>query len=259
MEINEVKNKVTDSCGPAIEKVTGAFKADPKSFLIKIGAAVLAVILVIVLLSVGINAITNTYKTPIKTMEKYANAKKYYDNFDKSLDSLNGFAEKEMKAIYKLYKSTEDYKEDLEDNKEDFNDRIDDLKDEYGKNYKYTYKITDKEELEREDVKEFRENLRNMADSLESQIESTEDYDSDDWEDMADDMGFDGNKKKAKAYISALKDLRKVYKSAKVTKGYELTVETKLTGSELDEPKEDELTIRVYKVNGRWISASALY
>ena len=248
MDINAIKNKVLDT-----------FKADPKKFAIKVGAAVLAVIIVISALFAVVGALTNTYKTPIKTMQKYANAKKYYSDFDEQLDKLNGFAEKEYKALFKVYKSTEDYKENLEDAKEDFKDYIDDKKDEYGKNYKYTYKIVEKEKLEREDIKEFRESLRSMADSLESQIDRTDDYDTDDWEELADDMGLDGNKKKAKAYISALKNLRKVYKSAKVTAGYELTIEKKLTGSELDEPEEEEIEIKVFKVNGRWVAENSIF
>ena len=40
--------------------------------------------------------------------------------------------------------------------------------------------------------------------------------------------------------------------------GYELTVTVTLSGSELDEPEEDEITMTVYKVNGRWVSEDAL-
>ena len=98
MNINEIKNKVTDS-----------FKADPKKFAIKVGAVVLAVIIVISALFAVVNALTNTYKTPIKTIQKYENAKKYYSDYDEKLDKLNGFAEKEYKALFKVYKCYLDF------------------------------------------------------------------------------------------------------------------------------------------------------
>ena len=232
-------------------------KADPKGFGVKLGAIALAAILVIVGLCVGVSAATNNYKTPIKTMQKYANMKKYYDSSDKQMDLLNGFAEKESKALMKVMKASELYDdENLDDLKEDFKDQIEDMKDEYGKNFKYTYKIVDKEKLDRDELKEYREELRDYADALDSQIEAADDFDSDDWEDMADSMGL--SKSKAKKYYSILKDVQKVYKKAKVTAGYTLTVEITLTGSELDEPEVKETEIVVLKVNGRWIPASAL-
>ena len=86
------------------------------------------------------------------------------------------------------------------------------MKDEYGKNYKYTYKITYKEKLEKDDLKEFRDELRDAAKSLEGVVELTEDYDSDDWEDMADEMGFDGEKSKAKKFIKSME--KRTQKSA---------------------------------------------
>lgn len=233
-------------------------KADPKGLGVKLGAIVLGAIIIIVGLCLCINAATNNYKTPIKTMQKYANMKKYYDSTDKQLDLLNGFAENESKALMKIMKDSEYYEdENLDDLKEDYKDRIDEMKDEYGKNYKYTYKVVDKEKLDKDELKEYRDELRDQADALDSQIDASKDFDSDDWEDVADSMGL--SKSKAKKYYSILKDLKKVYKNAKVTAGYTLTVEITLSGSELDEPEVDETEITVLKVNGRWIPESALY
>lgn len=254
-----VLNKVKDGAVSVFGAVMSKFKADPKGFGIKVGAIFLAAVLVVVGLCVGIGAATNNYKTPIKTIEKFANTKKYFDYTDRQLALLNGFCEDEMKELIKLMMSSEDYDDDaIEDAKDEFKDNIDDLKDKYGKNYKYTYKVIDKEKLDKDELKVYRDKLRDSADSIKDQIDETEDFDSDDWEDLADDMGFDGNKSKAKKYYSIMKDVRKVYKSAKVTAGYTLTVEITLTGSELDEPEVNELEYTVIKVNGRWILSSAV-
>ncbi len=251
-------NVVAEKLEGFVKKGVELFKTNPKKYGIIGGAGLVGVVAVIVALTLILGSLGNNYKTPINIMEDYANAKKYYSDYDKMIDMSNGFCQDELEDLVKLYKSTEDYKDDLEDEKDDFADTIEDMKDEYGKNYKYTYKITDKEELDKDDLKEFRDRLRSTADSLESMIEETEDYDSDDWEDMADSIGFDGDKSKAKKLVKIMKNMRKVYKSAKVTAGYELEVTITLDGSELDEPEENEVTINVYKVDGRWISSSSL-
>lgn len=244
-----IVNKVKDAVMGVVTKV----KEDPKGFGIKLGAIVLAAIIAIVAVFVVIGACTNNYKTPIKTLQKFDNKKTYYDMYDRQIALANGFCEKEYKAIAKLYKSTDDYKDELADDKEDFKDTIADLKEEYGSNYKYKYKVIEKEKLDKDELKDIRDDYRDMADSLADQLEEYKDFESEDWEDMADSMGFDGDKSKAKKYVSILKDMRKEYKGAKVTAGYVLTVEITLSGSELDEDEVVEKEYTVIKVNGRWI------
>lgn len=251
------KGKVLAEKGKGLaEKGINIFKSNPKKYGILCGGILTGVIVFIVVISLVLGALFNNYKTPVKLMEKNRNSKSFSSYMDRSIDMLNGFCESEMKAILKVYKSSDDYKDDMEDAKDEFADQIEDMKDEYGSNYKYTYTITDKERLEKEDLKNFRDELRNAADSLEAQIDEADDYDSDDWEDIADDAGI--SKAQAKKLYNAMDDVRKVLKKAQVTDGYELEVTIALTGSELDEPEENEMTIRVYKVDGRWISSSAM-
>ena len=107
-----------------------------------------------------------------------------------------------------------------------------------------------------EDLREFRDTIKNYASSLESMVEQTEDYDSDEWEDMADAIGL--TKSQAKDLVKAMKELQKELKSVKVEKGYELQIKITLKGSELEEPEEEEMELRVYKVNGKWIPETAL-
>jgi len=257
MDNNNFENAVVEAV-PAVEvkpnliqKIVGFFKKDTKKALIFSGIALAALVVVILLIVLVVDLITNTYKTPVKLMEKYANKQSYYDMYDTQAELSNGFLTSEYKAMAKIYKSTDEYKEGLADKKEDFEDNIAELKEKYGSNYKYTYKITDKEKLDKDDLKDYRDNLRNMADMYEKQIENSKDYDADDWADIADNMGI--SKANAKKYYKILEKVRKKYATAKVTDGYKLEVTVTLTGSELDEPIESEREITVYKVNGRWI------
>lgn len=235
-----------------IEATIAKVKALPKIIWIAAGAVVAAAILAIILISV----LSNTYKTPVNIMEDMANTKKISDMGKYSVQTLNGFAEDEVLKIYKIMMKSEDMQDMMDSQLEAMQDEIDDMKDEYGDNYKYTYKIEEKEELEKEDLREFRDSIKSYASSLEAMIEQTEDFDNDEWEDMADSLGL--TKSQAKDLIKAMKDLQKELKGVKVDKGYELQITVALKGSELDEPEEEEMELRVYKVNGKWISEDAL-
>lgn len=224
-----------------------------KNKLIVAAAAVVAVIALVIVLSI----LGNSYKTPIELMEKQANNKKFSAMVDASTATLNGFAEKEVKAVLNIMKKSDSYKDMMEDQEDYFEDNIEDMIDEYGKNYKYTYKIVDKEELEKDDLRDFRDELRYIADMCEDLEDEIDDYDSDDWEDLADDLEI--SKADVKELAKKILEIGKICKKAKVTAGYELTVETYLSGSELDEPEEGEMTICVYKVDGRWIAYDGLY
>ena len=106
-------------------------------------------------------------------------------------------------------------------------------------------------------MKDFRDSLRDRADNLADSIDDfIDEAESEDWEDMADEMGI--SKSQAKELAKAALKLAKKLKSAKITAGYELSGTRTLTGKELDEPIESEWSMVVYKVDGRWISSSAL-
>ena len=240
-------------------KIIEAFKTNTKKAIIVAAAAVTALAVLIVGICLIVDAINNTYKAPIKTMEKYANKQSYYDSYEQLIDLSNGFCTSEMETIAKLYKSREEYKDGLEDDKDDFKDKIEELKEQYGSNYKIKYEITDKEKIDKDDLKSVRESLRSRAESLEKKVEETEDWDSDDWKEAADELGFDGDKSKAKKYYKTMEKIAKEYKTAKVSAGYELEVTVITKGRELDEPIENERTIKVYKIDGRWVVLSALF
>lgn len=229
-------------------------KQEPK-FPVKLvailaGAAVTLIALIVILVSI----FTNTYKTPLNLMADRANEKKASKILDAEIDTLNGLCEKEYKALMKLMQKSDDY--DAEEIEEGYEEDIDAMKEEYGKNYKYSYKIEDKEKLDKDDLKELKSDIKSLAKQIKNVLDEMEDFDSDDWEDLADELGL--KKSQAKKLEDILEDVYKELKSVKVTKGFELTVKTTLKGSELDEPEEEEETICVYKVNGRWVSEEAL-
>ncbi len=229
-------------------------KQEPK-FPVKLvailaGAAVTLIALIVILASI----FTNTYKTPLNLMADRANEKKASKILDAEIDTLNGLCEKEYKALMKLMQKSDDY--DEEEIEEGYEEDIDAMKDEYGKNYKYSYKIEDKDKIDKDELKELRSEIKSLAKEIKSVLDEMEDYDSDEWEDLADELGL--KKSQAKKLEDILEDVYKELKSVKVTKGFELTVKTTLKGSELDEPEEDEVTICVYKINGRWVSEEAL-
>ena len=218
-------------------------KALPKKIWIIAGAAVVAIIAVIIVLSM----LGNTYKTPIQAAEKLLNANSVEKIIDGVPSVLNGFGESEAKKAIKILKKSDQYKDIIEDAEDAYKEAIEGMKDEYGDNYKIKIKIEDKEELEKEDVKAFRDQLREIGD-MGKQLN---DMDSDDYEDMADAIGI--SKSQAKDLIKIAKDFAKDCKSADVKAGYELNLILSMNGSELDEPEETEMTVRVFKVDGRWV------
>lgn len=248
-------NKITALLGKASDKgkelaanpkaVWEKIKAVPKKIWIAIGAGVAAILALVIILSI----VTNTYKTPIKLMQAVANNKKASAQMTKEAAQYNGLCEKEFKQIANIMKKSDSYDDALESYEED----IEDMKEAYGDNYKFKYKVVDKEKIDKDDLKDYQKEIRSMGKSY---YKSYSDLDSDDYEDLADMLGI--SKANAKKLAKLYKSIGKTLKGAKVTKGYELTVEVTITGSELDEPITNEITVEVYKVNGRWISDDML-
>ena len=225
---------------PLWEKV----KKLPKAIWIGAGAAVVVIIAVIVVLSL----LGNTYKAPVDAAEKLLNSQSLNQITDRLPDLLNGFGESELETIISTIKKSEAYKENAEDLAADFEDNIDDLKAEAGDDYKIRIQIEDRDELEKEDLRNFRDKLRTVGKSIDASIEN---LDEDDFEDASEDLGL--SMSRVKKMANALEDFGKQCRTAKVTEGYKLELRLIATGSELDEPQETTLPLYVYKVDGRWI------
>ena len=243
----EKSKELTGTVVEKSKKITGTVVAKAKKIPAKLwiilgaGIATLAIIIAILLMA------GNTYKTPLQTAEKLLNMKSVEKIVDKAPSLLNGFGTSEAKSILKIIKKSDTYKDTMEDAEDYFDDAIDTLKDEYGNNYKIKIKVEDKEKLDRDDVREFRDQLRDIGEYR----DDLKDLESDDFEDIADELGI--SKSKVKDMVKEAEDFCKRCKSAKVSKGYELSIVVSIDGSEADDPEELDLNICVYKVDGRWV------
>ena len=252
--VKQIAEQVIQQAMQVLTAVLEKLKTVNKTVLIAAAAAVLVLVIGVPLL---VGALTNTYKTPLNLTVSYMNNKKASAKIDGVVDLLNGLCESEAKALLKVVKKTDAYEDIEAELIESFEDQIEDMEDEYGKNYKYSYKVESKDKLEKEDLREFRDQLKSLKEQLDELVDEADDFDSDDWEDLADDLGM--TKAEAKKLVAALEDVCKELKTIKVTAGYEVEIVMSLNGSELDEPEEEEMEIKVYKVNGRWVSMDALY
>ena len=220
-------------------------KAVPKKIWIIAGGALVALIAAIV----AFTLLSNTYKTPVSLLEDMANTKKASKFMDNRIAMLNGFCEDECDDILDILKKSDDYEDILLEHEE----YVEECEELYGKNYKIKYKIVDKEDLEREQRKSVQAMIRYRGENM---LEELEDMDSDDYEDLADEMGI--TKSQAKKLVKSAKEIAKIMKKAKVEEAYMLTVEKTITGSEVDDLEPEEDTTYVYKIDGRWVSTEAL-
>ena len=246
LDVKEIANDVVAKAKDLIENrgvILEKIKAIPRKIWIMAGAGVLVLVAAIV----AVSLLSNTYKTPITAAEQLLNMKSVDKIVNNAPSILNGFGENEAEKMIKIIKKSDQYQDVKEDAEDALDTVIENLKDMYGDNYKIKIKVEDKEELEKEDNKAFREQLRSIGDMT----EDLDDLDSDDYEDMADSIGI--TKAQAKELVKTLKAFCKECKTAKVSKGYELSLVVSITGSELDEPQEMDFTLRVFQVDGRWV------
>lgn len=210
----------------------------------KLGAIVLAVVLVAVLLFSG----GNSYKTPIELQEDMMNAKTAEKMLDRYVEMLNGLGQDEMEDILKIMKKTEEY-----DTAEDMLVlTLDTLRENAGEKYKVRLTPKDKEKADGENLEYMQERIDALAEEFADRAE----YMEENMTDVQDEL--DLSSKDIKKLVKAYKKLAKIFDKAKVTKVYDVEVKTKITGSALDEAMKGEQTYRVYKIGGRWISEEAL-
>lgn len=232
----------------------------PRGFLAKLRllpkkiwiAIIVAVSVLIVAVPLAADMVTNNYKTPLDVAVKVANSRKF--SIDDHLAAFNGFTEGKFKLLMNIAKNSNAV--GIDDLEEVFESRVEEYEEEYGNNYKFSYEIEDKDKLSKDERKAFKRDLADIAEKLQSIVDQTENLNSDEWEDMA---GWaDLSVVELKTYMDVIKSIANQLKNAKVEEGYELTVTMIIRGSKLDEPEEEKSAIRVYKVNGRWISEDFL-
>lgn len=234
---------------PAGKSALGAKLKEKKNLLIGIAAALVVLILAIAI----IPGLFSSYKTPVKAAVSSMNAKKL-DLEDTFINSMGGFGKSELKTIYKILSSSDNFKDYKEDREERFEDMLDDTKDDYGKNWKVTYKIEDKDKLDKDDLKDAKEEIKDTANSLIDWADDILDMDNSALKDTADEMGL--KKDDLKKLAQTAKELGKKLKKANVSAGYDLDVNIQIKGSDDDEDYDTDMT--VVKVGGKWVALSAV-
>ena len=97
----KVKMHWKNFSSPKFAKVKDILKKIRKWLLLAVAA-----ICILVVALIGLNYATNNYKTPIKTIEKYVNAKEY--TLEKmTIDYDGGLAKKQTKQIFKVLRNSD--------------------------------------------------------------------------------------------------------------------------------------------------------
>lgn len=220
-----------------------------------IAAAVLVLAAVVVLACTLIFGSSRT--TPIAVLEKYANAKEFtYVSYLK--DMVGGIEGNKAAKIVQLAAKSDEFKDLLEDFEENAADAWEDNKDEYGKNFKIRLK-NDKEveeKLDRDDLKDYKARIKELGEMYADLGKALGKLKSADLKDLAEDLDMDT--KDLKEAIDCLKEIGSKLKGADVSDGYDLEYFVTITGSELDEPDEDDGELTVLKINGKWVSLQSL-
>lgn len=254
-QFKESANQVLQAAGQKVRKIDlNRFK----DFLRKSKKTIVRCMIAFVIVCIAFAAfslLTNNYYTPIRTMQKYENKEEY--SFAKAaLDYSNGLVTSEMKKIAKIISKSDsddllDMMELMEESRiEAYEEKLDT----YGEDYKVTYTEIAKTELSKSELRDYRSDLRDMVGYLEQVVEEAEDYDSEDWGYIADELGL--TKADTRELVKYMGDMAEEFGRLEVTKGYEVELERTVTGSELDEPEVEDVTVYVLKINGRWVSVS---
>ena len=220
-----------------------------------IAGVIAALAVVFLLLSLLIFRSDRT--TPLKTMEKYANAKEVkieamYKDYIAGSDGGNAV------KILKLLRESDEFEDWFEDTDEAREDLYDVRVDEYGKDFKIRYEIdkSSEEKLDRDELKEQKAEIKELGEMYADLGKTLGRIKGDDLEDLADNLDLDV--KELKELTACLKELGSKLKSAEVTEGYTYEYTATITGSELDDPEEDDRELTVLKVNGKWVGPAQL-
>lgn len=229
--------------------VASAVPAEPapnKNKLVGIIAvAAIAVVLLILIVSLFGNG--GSYKTPFKTLQSLIN-KQSTDLFAYEKAISDPVSAKFSKTVYGIVKSNSEVKESFKEQKEDLEEVYDNIK-----GFKIT-KIEFKkaEKIKGSDLRSIKEQYN--KDNFERILESLDDMDSDDIEDLADNL--DISKGQAKKLVKAMKSYYKSLGKAKVQEGYnvEVIVRAKYDG---ETDKTERIDVQVLKINGKWYISNA--
>ena len=233
---------------PSPEAPATAKKPKKKGWIV--AAAVVAVLAIACVICVVI-ANGSGITAPLKTNEKYRNAKtvKLEDYMG---DFFNGSDGGKASEFIKLAKKIDFMSDRFEQQEDMWTQSYDDNCKVYGKNFKYSQSFDHKEKLSTDEVGNFRNSIREYGEAFAELAEELEDLKRSDLREIAEDL--DISVSDVKKIISCIKTLGDKFSDADVSKGYRLYVDYKITGNKIDEPQTGTGGDIVYKVNGKWVS-----
>ncbi len=211
-------------------------------------AGALALIVLVVVLCCTLTG--GSYQTPLRNVVTILNNQET-DVAKIAKRLLPGFILSDVNSIYRDSKDAGSLDDAMDDLEETLQDAYDYLEDYYGRNVTCSYEITDKEKLSNRELKKAQDAIRDLySDNIADLIDEWDDLDDDEKEDLADyaDMSV----KEMDSLYQKLEKLGKKLEKARVSKGYELTIDVSMEGKD-DEDEYDDLVVRVIKVNGDWI------
>ena len=255
-ELNRENNQTTKTkfeLSQIFTKIRNALRKVKNLFTVKNAIVCTVVLILMAGAYIAYSMFTNNYYTPIKLMEKYANAEEYRIE-NKQRDYSNGLAQKEWKKIRAILQKSDSYVDAIEEYEEEVIESYEAGLDAYGDDFVISYAEKGKSELSKSELRDYRSDLQDYVDMYEELVEETEEYDSSDWGELADE--FDLTKADTRELIEQFEKLVDQMGRIEVSEGYEVELERTITGSLLEEPEIEEVTIVVLKVNGRWIAYS---
>ncbi len=196
---------------------------------------------------------TNNYKTPIKTIEKYENAKEY-TWLERTIDFNGGLAKKEIRQLFKVLRNSDHF---LELEESVYDESIEAYKrrlDRCGEDFVITCTVVECEELTKADLRNVRAFYRERVKEIEDVVDETEEYTLSDWRMLSEDLGL--MTAETKELFEVIKSITDQYGRIEVSEGYAVTVLVTTTGCELDEPADGYTVFEVCKVNGKWVRDS---
>lgn len=209
------------------------------------GVALIAIVLVLCLALGG-----GSYKTPVDDIIRTINDRET-DLVKIARRVLPDFVEGEAYRLYQDIKDADGF-DDIQDEAEDMLQyAYDELEDYFGRNVTITYEIVEKEELSKRELRKAEKAIGGLyADVFEDIVEDWDDMDEDEKEDAADEA--DMTVKQLDKCVARIESIGKKLEKAKVSKGYELTVDLLIEGKD-DEEEYEDVIIRVIKINGSWV------
>lgn len=193
----------------------------------------------------------------LEVMEQQSNSKALADGYDELVVRTNGFCESEIEQINEIYKSSSDYKNGIDNRKKEFEYSIANYVSEYGEDWKIELQYVSKTGGNEDDYKATEDRLKEYSVKMKDAVKTAESWNLQEWENFADITGI--SVEQAKTYVNAVNSIAEKYGNADVQEAYNINYICRISGSKLENPKEFEDNIGVYKIDGIWVDFGTMH